>query len=430
MTVDHLPPTAPILDPARWWRRLCWITDRIAVCGDLPESDIAAQAQLEQWIAEGVTVIIDVRSEHSDERRVAEWAPHITYIHLGTHDNGGDQDDRWFILGVEAVLAALAVDPEAKVVIHCHMGVNRAPSLAFAALLATGHFLTLTFAFPFAGLGRAELALHALRHLPPAFRQRANGLLLRAARVAPFSERLCRITHGAISLGQRCRHIAGQFAELLHQFTKRAAQCALRARIAGGFFARLGCLRALLLLRAPLITAGIFLFTAAAMRAVQHLGFSTHHILQSAHLLLATLALLPLAILCPAGAAFLQGLQHFLKLGHFAFGVFLAAIARGVFQAAGAAFQFAAIKHALLRVVGQRFIVFALHAFSERFQMLADRFAQFLNAALQFGALFGAAFGSVAAGFFQSLTQGLTRLVQGARGAIRAAFLQSHRHIP
>lgn len=138
MTVDHLPPTNPVLDPARWWRRLCWITDRIAVCGDLPESDIAAQAQLEQWIAEGVTVIIDVRGEHSDERRVAEWAPQMGYIHLGTHDNGGDQDDRWFILGVEAVLAALALDPTARVVIHCHMGVNRAPSLAFAVLLALG----------------------------------------------------------------------------------------------------------------------------------------------------------------------------------------------------------------------------------------------------------------------------------------------------
>ena len=88
------------------------------------------------------------------------------------------------------------------------------------------------------------------------------------------------------------------------------------------------------------------------MRTVQHLRFPTHHILKRAHLLLAALALLALAILGPAGAAFFQGLQHFLKLGHFAFGIFLPAITRGVFQAAGAAFQFPAIKHALLRVVG------------------------------------------------------------------------------
>ena len=29
-------------------------------------------------------------------------------------------------------------DPEAKVLVHCHMGINRGPSLAFAALLASG----------------------------------------------------------------------------------------------------------------------------------------------------------------------------------------------------------------------------------------------------------------------------------------------------
>jgi hypothetical protein len=303
--------------------------------------------------------------------------------------------------------------------------------LPFAALLAAGHSLAfaLTFAFAFARLRRTELALHALRHLPPAFRQGADRLLLRAARVAALGKRFRRVTHGAIGFRQGGGHIASQFAVLLHQFTQCAAECALRARITCCFFAGFGCLRAGRRWPARII-ARVFPIAAAAMRAVQHFGFPTDHILKRAHLLLAALALLPLAILGPAGAAFFKGLQHFLKLGHFAFGIFLPAIARGVFQAAGAAFQFTAIENALLRVIGQRFIVFALHAFSEGFQMLADRFAQFLNAALQFGALFGAAFGIVAAGFFQSLTQGLTRLVQGARGAIRAAFLQSHRHIP
>jgi predicted protein tyrosine phosphatase len=127
------------LDPAAWWRRLGWVTDRIAVCGDLPESDVAAQAQLDQWQAAGVSVIVDVRGEHSDASRVAEWAPHITYIHLGTHDSGGAQDHAWFVLGVEEILSALAADPAAKVVIHCHMGVNRAPSMAVAVLLAMGY---------------------------------------------------------------------------------------------------------------------------------------------------------------------------------------------------------------------------------------------------------------------------------------------------
>jgi hypothetical protein len=128
------------------------------------------------------------------------------------------------------------------------------------------------------------------------------------------------------------------------------------------------------------------------MRAIEHFSLAPNHILKRAHLLLAALALLALAILGPAGAAFFQGLQHFLKLGHFAFGILLPAITRGVFQAAGAAFQFPAIENALLRVVGQRFIVFALHTLSEGFQVAANGFAQFLNAALQLGALFGAFF--------------------------------------
>jgi hypothetical protein len=203
----------------------------------------------------------------------------------------------------------------------------------------------------------------------------------------------------------------------------------LRARIPRGFFTGFGRLRALWRWPARII-AGVFLISTAAMRTVQHFSFPTDHILQSAHLLLAALALLALAILGPACAAFFKGLQHFLKLGHFAFGIFLPAIARGVFQAAGAAFQFAAIKHALLRVIGQRFIVLALHTLSEGFQVAANRFAQFLNAALQLGALFGAFFwaafwvglGVFAARFFQGFAQGFTRLGQSAGAAIRAAF--------
>ena len=95
--------------------------------------------------------------------------------------------------------------------------------LPFAALLATGHFLTLALTFPFAGLRRAELALHALRHLSPAFGQGADGLLLRRAWVAPFGERFRCIAHGTISFRQGGGYIAGQFAKLLHQFAERAA---------------------------------------------------------------------------------------------------------------------------------------------------------------------------------------------------------------
>ena len=123
-------------DPAAWWRYLCWILgDRIAVCGDLPQDRTAARHQLREWRRAGVTHILDLREEWTDEAVVARHAPEITYHWLGAHDDGGAQDDTWFDTGVALILTALA-DPDARIVVHCHMGVNRAPSMAFAALLA------------------------------------------------------------------------------------------------------------------------------------------------------------------------------------------------------------------------------------------------------------------------------------------------------
>ena len=97
-------------------------------------------------------------------------------------------------------------------------------ALGFATLAGLNLYLVVLvtgLALTFAGLRRAELALHALRHLPPAFRQSADCLLLRTARIPPVCQRFRRITHGAIRLAQGGWHIAGQFADLLHQFTQR-----------------------------------------------------------------------------------------------------------------------------------------------------------------------------------------------------------------
>jgi protein-tyrosine phosphatase len=45
--------------------------------------------------------------------------------------------DEWFDAGVAFALDALK-DPDAQVLAHCHMGINRGPSMAYAILLATG----------------------------------------------------------------------------------------------------------------------------------------------------------------------------------------------------------------------------------------------------------------------------------------------------
>jgi dual specificity phosphatase 3 len=124
--------------PADWWRHLCWLGDtRVALCGDLSSNRVDAQDQLAAWRAAGITHILDVRGEWSDESFVAVEAPEITYLWLGTHDSGGAQDASWFEQGVAGALVALA-DPDARIVVHCHMGVNRGPSMGFAVLLALG----------------------------------------------------------------------------------------------------------------------------------------------------------------------------------------------------------------------------------------------------------------------------------------------------
>ena len=126
------------VNPAEWWRRLCLIEGtRIFVSGDLPAGGADFIRQLDQWRAAGVTHIIDAREEWSDEQRVAELCPEMHYSWVGTHDDGTGQPDEWFRAGVDAALEALG-DPGARIVIHCHMGVNRGPSMAFAVLLATG----------------------------------------------------------------------------------------------------------------------------------------------------------------------------------------------------------------------------------------------------------------------------------------------------
>ena len=72
-----------------------------------------------------------------DQHFVAEHAPEITYVFLGTHDNGTPQDPRWFDAAIDALTPALD-DPEAVILVHCHMGVNRGPSLGLRLLLEQG----------------------------------------------------------------------------------------------------------------------------------------------------------------------------------------------------------------------------------------------------------------------------------------------------
>ncbi len=127
------------LQPQDWWRVPCQVTEHIYISGDLntfrPEQ---GQTQLAEWVNLGVTDIIDVRDEWSDEGFVAEHAQGVRYHYFGTDDADNGQPDIWFQNGVSAALEALGT-PGRKLMVHCHMGVNRGPSMAFAVLLEAGY---------------------------------------------------------------------------------------------------------------------------------------------------------------------------------------------------------------------------------------------------------------------------------------------------
>jgi protein-tyrosine phosphatase len=59
----------------------------------------------------------------------------VRYLHHGMDDAGQQVPHEWFEEAVAWVEAAYEQDPDAIVLTHCHMGINRGPSLGFAVLL-------------------------------------------------------------------------------------------------------------------------------------------------------------------------------------------------------------------------------------------------------------------------------------------------------
>jgi dual specificity phosphatase 3 len=114
-----------------------FVTEGLLVGGDLDtrDEDLAGR-QLRELVDAGVTHLLDTRIEWSDEQWVAELAPDVRYLHHGMDDAGQQVPFAWFD---EAVAWAQgAIDDGGVVLTHCHMGVNRGPSLGLAVLLAQG----------------------------------------------------------------------------------------------------------------------------------------------------------------------------------------------------------------------------------------------------------------------------------------------------
>jgi hypothetical protein len=112
----------------------------------------------------GITSVIDCRPQGAPDQAYArDYVPGIDYLLNGQDDDGQTMPDSWFDTGVDFALAALA-DPDAIVLAHCHLGVNRGPSMALAILLATGMahdtaLSALTDARPIAEIAYADDAL-------------------------------------------------------------------------------------------------------------------------------------------------------------------------------------------------------------------------------------------------------------------------------
>ncbi|MDK1019591.1 MAG: dual specificity protein phosphatase [Actinomycetota bacterium] len=121
-------------DVERWHRRLCTVTDQIIISGDLSEDPARAVEQIGEWQQAGISHVLDTRLEWSDEELVADYAPKIVYGWIGTDDDGAAKPDEWFDAGIAFATDALR-NRESTLLVHCHMGINRGPSMAFRVLL-------------------------------------------------------------------------------------------------------------------------------------------------------------------------------------------------------------------------------------------------------------------------------------------------------
>ena len=102
------------------------------VGGDSHNNAHIAMAQFRGAEALGIKAFIDTRMEWDDEELANESGADLVYHYIPTDDHGGELKADWWV----DVIAAARPHIEAgePVLIHCHMGVNRGPSGAFAIL--------------------------------------------------------------------------------------------------------------------------------------------------------------------------------------------------------------------------------------------------------------------------------------------------------
>lgn len=183
MTADpHADVEALLADHLARRPNLDAVTPWLATGGDLHPDEVQAHQDLAGIRAAGITHILDLRVEWSDEAFVAEHAPELVYVHLGVDDAGQRLPDEWFDAGIELGRQVRAT-PGAALLAHCHMGINRGPTMALRLLLDNGWdpvdaLTAIRTARPIAGIAYAVDALdhhHRRTGVPEADRQHDLG---------------------------------------------------------------------------------------------------------------------------------------------------------------------------------------------------------------------------------------------------------------
>ena len=109
---------------------MTWITDRIAIGGAIDTED-----DIQTLAASGVTHIISMRIEF-DETELAA-AHGIKVLFNGVYNDFQPKPPELFDRGIEFGIKALR-KPGTKLLIHCTLGMHRAPAMALALLGAMG----------------------------------------------------------------------------------------------------------------------------------------------------------------------------------------------------------------------------------------------------------------------------------------------------
>lgn len=117
-----------------------FVTHRLATGGDCGWGDDLPR-NIADLLAHGITDVIDMRQEYTDQTAFADLAPTINYHHIPMDDRGQTEGHATWHHVWEAATAALSA-PAGKVLVHCHMGINRGPSAALAVMLCQGNDIT------------------------------------------------------------------------------------------------------------------------------------------------------------------------------------------------------------------------------------------------------------------------------------------------